>query len=149
MDVLTSMYPDSKRLILIVDDDRDNLDLIQEQVSLLTDCSVVTASDGNTALSLARKFRPCLMLLDIWLPGLDGFQVVQQLKQDPQTRSIPVIAVTATARFQEQAMAMQVGFADYIRKPYELEVLEAAIEKYLVTPSAIEAQEVTGGCHCN
>ncbi len=149
MDILTSMYPDPKKIILIVDDDRDNLELIQEQVSLLTNCSVVTAGDGNTALALARKLHPNLMLLDIWLPGIDGFQVVQRLKQDPQTASIPVIAVTAAARFQEQAMAMQVGFADYIRKPYDLETLGAVIEKYLTNSSPVEVKEMTGGCHCN
>lgn len=149
MGVLTSKYPDGKKLILIVDDDQDNLDLIQEQVSLLTGCSVVTALDGTTALSLARKLRPDLILLDIWLPGLDGFQVVQYLKQDPNTESIPVIAITAAARFQEQAMAMQVGFVGYVRKPYDLETLEAAMEKYLADASSVQAKEMTGGCHCN
>lgn len=143
------MYPNDRRLILIVDDDPDNLDLIREQISLITNCSVVTALTGDEALSLVRKLQPNLILLDIWLPGLDGFQVVQQLKQDPQTRSIPVVAVTAAARFQEQAMAMQVGFADYVRKPYDLETLKAAIEKHLADASSIAAKEMTGGCHCN
>lgn len=83
----TSMYPDSKKIVLVVDDDPDNLDLIQEQVSLLIDCSIITASDGNTALALAKEFRPRLILLDIWLIGLDGFQVVQQLKLDSRTQS--------------------------------------------------------------
>ncbi len=146
---LDNQYPDNKKIVLIVDDDPDNLDLIREQVSLLTQGGVVTASNGDEALSLARKLHPNLILLDIWLPDLDGFQVVQYLKQDPQTRSIPVIAVTAAARFQEQVMAMQVGFADYIRKPYDLETLEAAITKYLLNASPYEAKEVTGGCHCN
>jgi CheY-like chemotaxis protein len=132
-----------------VDDDRDNLDLIREQVSLLIDCSVVTALDGNTALSLAKKLHPNLILLDIWLPGLDGFQVVQHLKQDPQTGVIPVIAVTAAARFQEQTMTMPVGFVDYICKPYDLETLEAAIAKCLAHSLPIATKEVTGGCHCN
>ncbi|GAB4321764.1 MAG: hypothetical protein OHK0047_04950 [Leptolyngbyaceae cyanobacterium] len=143
------MSPGDKKIILIVDDDRDNLDLIREQVSLLIDCSVVTALDGNTALSLAKKLHPNLILLDIWLPGLDGFQVVQHLKQDPQTGAIPVIAVTAAARFQEQAIAMQVGFVDYICKPYDLETLEVAIAKCLAHSLPMATNEVTGGCHCN
>jgi len=143
------MYPDRKKTVLVVDDDPDNLDLIQEQVSLLIDCSIITASDGSTALALAKEFRPHLILLDIWLVGLDGFQVVQQLKLDSRTQSIPVIAVTATAHLQEQVIASEVGFADYVRKPYDLETLKASIDRCLEEPLALKIRNMTGGYHCN
>lgn len=121
----------SKVVILTVDDDQDNLMLLGYQLSLLLPCSVVSASDGQTALQLAKKSRPDLILLDIMLPDMDGFEIVHQLKQDPQTKDIPVVAVSAMARSQDQETAFQAGYDDYLLKPYELESLEALIYRYL------------------
>ncbi|UBF24654.1 response regulator [Kovacikia minuta CCNUW1] len=121
----------SQAMILVVDDDPDNLLLLTHQVSLLIDCSVTNATDGFSALSLAKELQPDLILLDIMLPDIDGFQVVHRLKQDPLTRSIPVVAVTAMARLQDEELALQAGYDDYLRKPYELESLETVIYRYL------------------
>jgi CheY-like chemotaxis protein len=120
--------------ILIVDDDDDNLLLIQEQLLELLNCDVVSAKDGQSAVSLANHWQPDLILLDIMMPGMDGCEVAQCLKQDPQTQAIPVVAVTAMARIQDEAMALQSGCNDYLRKPYELEHLADVLDRYL-TPS--------------
>jgi CheY-like chemotaxis protein len=131
MNMQLTVGKDREATVLVVDDDPDNLLLLTHQVSLLIDCSVVHAADGFTALSLARRARPDLILLDVMLPDIDGFQVVRSLKQDPLTRKIPVVAVTAMARSQDEKLALQAGCDGYLRKPYELESLEAVIFRYL------------------
>lgn len=118
-------------VVLLVDDDADNLVLLSYQISLLMPCGILSATEGHTALSLARTVQPDLILLDMMLPDLDGFQVVDHLKHDPLTHGIPVIAVTAMARLQDRERALQAGCDDYICKPYDLDVLEAAIYQQL------------------
>ncbi|QZZ21004.1 response regulator [Leptothermofonsia sichuanensis E412] len=131
MNMLSTCNGSSKVVILAVDDDQDNLVLLGYQLSLLLPCSVISASNGQTALLLAKQFHPDLILLDIMLPDMDGFEIVRQLKQDSQTCKIPVIAVSAMARSQDQETALQAGYDDYLLKPYELESLEALIYRYL------------------
>ncbi|MGA7932552.1 MAG: response regulator [Kovacikia sp.] len=121
----------SQATILVVDDDPDNLLLLTYQISLLIDCAVISATDGYTALSLARRVHPKLILLDVMLPDINGFEVVSRLKQDSLTQKIPVVAVTAMARSQDQDLALQAGCDGYLRKPYELESLERVIYRYL------------------
>ncbi|WP_421658399.1 response regulator [Leptothermofonsia sp. ETS-13] len=118
-------------VILTVDDDQDNLMLLGYQLSLLLPCSVLTAIDGQSALRLAKQSLPNLIFLDIMLPDMDGFEIVSQLRQDPQTQEIPVIAVTAMARLQDQETAFRAGYDGYLLKPYELESLEVLIYHYL------------------
>lgn len=122
-------------VFLVVDDDQDNLILMSYQLAELLPCSVISASDGNTALEIARQNCPDLILLDIMLPDMDGMQVVRGLREDPSTQAIPVIAVTAMARPQDQTMALQAGFDDYVSKPYSLENLAAVIHPYLQQPT--------------
>ena len=126
------LLSDDRRFkILVVDDDEDNLLLITHQLLLITNCSIVCAKDGTSALSTAQASQPDLILLDIMLPKMDGFEVVRRLKQDSQTRSIPVIAVTAMARPEDQQVALQAGCDSYLSKPYELEDLIEIVNHYL------------------
>lgn len=122
---------DRQTTILLVDDDQDNLDLMSCQVSLLVPGNVLTASNGEAAISLAKQFQPDLILLDIMLPDMDGLQIVRVLKQELLTKHIPVIAVSAMARTQDKETALQAGYQDYLTKPYELESLEALLHRYL------------------
>jgi len=133
------MVSNKPTVILVVDDNQDNLELQAYQVSILIHCSVIKALDGCTALSLAAQFRPNLILLDVMLPDMDGFQVVRELKQNPLTNQIPVVAVTAMARSLDEELAFEAGYDAYLRKPYDLESLEAVIYRYLRTscPSSI------------
>ncbi|XHX79378.1 MAG: response regulator [Stenomitos frigidus ULC029] len=116
---------------LVVDDDSDNLLLVNYQLLQLLECTVISAQDGQTALSLAQRYQPSLILLDIMLPEMDGFEVARCLKQDSQTQAIPIIAVTAMARSLDQELALAAGCDDYVCKPYEIETLAAAIERNL------------------
>ena len=123
--------------ILVVDDDQDNLLLINYQLLQLLDCTVLSAQDGQTALSLAQTYTPDLILLDIMLPEMDGFEVARYLKQNAQTQAIPIIAVTAMARSLDHELALASGCDDYVCKPYEMETLADAIERNLNLPASL------------
>ncbi|GAC1470375.1 MAG: hypothetical protein NVS2B14_16230 [Chamaesiphon sp.] len=129
------IYVAKTPVILAVDDDEDNL-LLMTYILEPLNCSVITETDGQTALEKARTQQPDLILLDIMLFPLDGIQIVSQLKQDPTTRDIPVIAVTALARAEDKERILQAGCNAYISKPYMLEDVVALIHRYLGwTPS--------------
>lgn len=117
-------------LILAVDDNEDNLQLLT-QILMLIGCSSVSATSGYAALTKARSYQPALILLDMMLPDLNGVEVVRQLKQDRQTSMIPIIAVTAMARAEDQERFFLAGCSDYIKKPYIVDELEAKIRRYL------------------
>lgn len=144
MDIQPPLCCHRQPTILIVDDDPDNLVLLHHQVALLMNCSVISASDGRTALSLATTSQPDLILLDMMLPDMDGFEVAHYLKQHPETAEIPVVAVTAMARPSDQALALQAGCDDYVRKPYELESLERVIYQHLRCGDQIEPTILSG-----
>jgi CheY-like chemotaxis protein len=134
MDPQPTCYPNQPSVILIVEDDLDNLILMNQQVSLLLNCSIVTASTGKTAIALAKSTLPDLILLDMMLPDIDGFEVVRQLKQDAETAPIPVIAVSAMVRNKDYEQALLAGCCNYLRKPYELESLELLIYRCILPP---------------
>lgn len=117
-------------LVLAVEDDEDNLQLVMQVLTFL-ECSFITATDGQTALEKAQTYQPNLILLDIMLPNMSGIEVIQQLKQNPQTRRIPVIAVTAMARSEDRERILSLGCDDFISKPYMIDELEALIGRYL------------------
>jgi len=117
-------------LILAVDDDEDNLLLLTEVLKPL-ECSFITATQGQAAINLAQDHQPSLILLDVMLPDLSGIEVVHQLKHNPQTMRIPVIAVTALAREEDREHLLLAGCDDYVSKPYMIDELEAIIRRYL------------------
>lgn len=117
-------------LVLAVDDDEDSLLLLTEILRPMR-CSFITATHGEAALLIAQAHQPKLILLDVMLPDLNGAEVVQRLRQNPQTRKIPVIAVTALAGAEDRKSLIVGGCDDYITKPYMLEDLEAIIYRHL------------------
>jgi len=120
----------SKPVILAVDDDEDNLLLMTHALELFGYSSISTVN-GETALFVAQNYRTNLILLDIVLPGLNGVEFVQRLKQNSQTQAIPVIAVTGLARVEDREQILQVGCHAYLSKPYTFEDLQAAINCHL------------------
>lgn len=115
---------------MTVDDDEDNLLLLAEVLKTF-DCSVISGSNGETAVLLAQNYQPDLILLDVMLPDFSGIEVVHHLRQNPQTKKIPVIAVTALARVEDRDRLLLAGCNDYISKPYMLDDMEAVIRHYL------------------
>jgi CheY-like chemotaxis protein len=117
-------------LILAVDDDEDSLFLLTEVIRG-NNLACITAKNGKSALSLAQRYQPDLILLDILLPDLNGIEVVHQLRKNPQTQLISIIAVTALAKEEERQRIVAAGCDNYITKPYMLDDLETAIFNHL------------------
>ena len=116
--------------ILAVDDDVDILDLLE--ISLDSDgYNVITAGDGLDAIAKAKSHVPDLIVLDLMMPKMDGFQVIDNLRSDSQTRAIPVIMLTARAQITEKLQGLDAGADDYITKPFDLKELTARIKAVL------------------
>jgi two-component system, cell cycle response regulator DivK len=117
-------------LVLVVDDNEDNLTLLAFLIEQLN-CGLLTAINGQSALDLAQKFQPALILLDMMLPDLDGMEVVSRLRKNPLTREIPVIAVTALARPEDRERILSAGCNDFVSKPYFIEEMETLLYRYV------------------
>jgi CheY-like chemotaxis protein/two-component sensor histidine kinase len=117
---------EGERTILVIDDDPNALDLIGRTLQG-AGFRVVTASDGQEALRLARTLRPSAITLDVIMPRMDGWQVLWALKHDPGTRDIPVVMVTMT---DERDMGAALGATEYLTKPVERQQLVALLGRY-------------------
>jgi len=115
--------------ILVVEDTQDNFDLIED--ALEDEHTLVHATTGQEGLAQARTQRPDLILLDMGLPGMDGWQVAQHLKADPETRTVPVVALTAHAMTGDREKCLKVGCDDYMAKPINVSELVEMIDRYL------------------
>jgi putative two-component system response regulator len=125
-----------KPTILIVDDTPDNLSLM---TALLKDeYRVKVAHNGERALVLAKSQPPALILLDIMMPGIDGYEVCRRLKTDPDTETIPVIFLTAKAEVEDETLGLQLGAVDYIVKPISPPIMLARIKTHLMAKSAAD-----------
>ena len=121
----------SDRLVLIAEDEPDNQAILQTVVEALVGARAEVASDGLTVLACVERERPGMILLDLMMPRLDGFEVARKLKADPSTAGIPIVAVSALARPDDREAALAAGCDDFVRKPFELDELEAKIRSYL------------------
>ncbi len=109
--------------ILVVDDDQQNLELVQAYLEDI-ECETVAARDGIEALELVAAARPDLILLDVMMPKMSGFEVCRRLKNDPDTSTIPVIMVTALNEFGDIERGIDSGTDDFVSKPInKLELL--------------------------
>ena len=103
--------------MLVVDDERSIRMLCRVNLAA-SGMEVFEASDGREGLDLARKERPDLVLLDVMMPGLDGWRVAEHLLEDNRTTGIPIIFLTARAEFRDRARGLDIGGVDYITKPF-------------------------------
>jgi two-component system cell cycle response regulator DivK len=116
--------------ILLVEDNEMNRDMLSRRLQR-KGYEVVTAVDGEAGVTMAQSDPPALILMDMSLPGLDGWEATRQLKSTPPTRSIPIIALTAHAMAGDREKAMEAGCNDYDTKPIELPRLLGKIEELL------------------
>jgi two-component system cell cycle response regulator DivK len=119
----------SKR-ILVVEDQEDNRQIICDMLTF-TDYEIMEAESGEAALEAVAKQRPDLILMDIQLPGMDGYEARRRIKADPALRSITIIAVTSYALSGEEQKARAAGYDEYVPKPYSPRQLLAKIRQYL------------------
>ncbi len=116
--------------ILLVDDQPANLQLLSQTLENLG-CKLLFAKNGESALAIAQKALPDLILLDIMMPGIDGFEVCQRLKKNPDTRKIPVIFLSALDETGDKVRGLQLGAVDYVAKPFQPEEVIARVNTHL------------------
>jgi two-component system cell cycle response regulator DivK len=123
-----------RKRILVIEDQLDNRQILRD---LLTsaDFEVIEAEDGEAGLGAAAAHQPDLILMDIQLPGIDGYEVTRRLKADTLLRAIPIIAVTSYALAGEVDKARTAGCDAYIPKPYSPRQLLAKVREYLAQPA--------------
>jgi CheY-like chemotaxis protein len=118
------------KTIVIVDDNAVSRELIRE-VLQCPGFSILEASDGRNGIELIQRNSPDLVLLDIQLPGLDGYSVVRQLRENPRFTNLKVVAVTAFAMQGDRERALAAGFDGYITKPINTYLLEEQVQELL------------------
>jgi len=118
--------PAAERTVLVIDDDPNALDLLGRTLQG-AGVRVVTASDGREALRLARSLHPVAITLDVMMPGMDGWEVLRELKADPDTRDIPVIMVTMT---DDRSLGYALGATEFLTKPVERDQLVQLLERH-------------------
>lgn len=116
--------------ILLVEDDELNRDMLSRRL-MRRDYEVVIAEDGEQGLAMASGEKPDLILMDLSLPVMDGWESTRRLKADPRTKSIPVIALTAHAMPGDREKSLQAGCDDFETKPVEFQRLLDKIEMFL------------------
>ncbi len=123
--------------ILIVDDTKTNIDVLIR--ALRENYKLGVALDGSKAVDYARANRPDLILLDILMPGINGFEVCKILKQDPETADIPIIFITAMDSTGHKTKGFEIGAVDYITKPFDITEVKARVRTHLSLKTAQEA----------
>jgi len=119
-----------EKTILVVDDEASNIDIIKN--ALPAEYKIKAATNGERALVVAEKApQPDLILLDIMMPGIDGYQVCQRLKLNPTTRPIPVIFVSAKVSADEKQRGMGMGALAYVTKPIEPDELRETVDSIM------------------
>jgi two-component system alkaline phosphatase synthesis response regulator PhoP len=119
----------SNRKILIADDEPDIRLMVSRMLG--KEYVVLEAADGEEAVNVARVQKPDLILMDIMMPGIDGYSACYSVKADPATKSIPVIMVTAIGHQLNEKLSAEVGADGYVTKPFSLEELLEVIGKFL------------------
>jgi CheY-like chemotaxis protein len=122
------------RSVLYIEDDPANAALMSQLFSEDPRLHLMTTMQGTVGLELARRHRPDLILLDVHLPDIDGPEVIQRLRDDPLTLTIPVIVVSADATEEQRARLMALGAARYLTKPLQLNSVLTAIWEVLESP---------------
>ena len=125
--------------VLVVDDDPDLLQALTDALELLGNYTVVSAADGVQALERCYETRPDCMIIDVKMPGLDGYQLVRVLRGDPETASIPLIILSALAQEQNQFAGLALGADEYLVKLTSVYEVVAAVQR-VITIGAAERQ---------
>lgn len=121
--------------LLLVEDDEMSRDMLTRRLER-RGFDIVSAADGKEGVELAASHAPDLILMDLDLPVMNGWEAARRLKADPATKDMPILALTAHVMAGDQAKALQAGCDDYVPKPVELKRLVALIEQILTAKAA-------------
>jgi CheY-like chemotaxis protein len=119
--------------VLVVEDNPLNMRLAVDLLTL-NNLRVLEAESGEAALELIRRERPDLILLDIRLPGMDGFEVCRRLRDDPRLAAVRIVAMTASVMREEAQRILDDGFDDYIQKPIDTRAFVQKVRALLASP---------------
>lgn len=137
---MTELSDPRPNRILIVDDNQANRELLEAYLSAL-DCELDIAVDGREALEKARTFRPDLILLDVMMPKLSGFEVCQKIKQDAELKGIMILMVTALNELGDIERAVDAGTNDFLSKPVQKLELLKRVENLLALKGVTDENE--------
>ena len=124
---------DAQHTVLLVDDNAQNLELLEVYMEDLPEVRVVTARNGLEALKMVEEESPALLLLDIMMPKMSGFEVCKRIKSDPSTRDILVVMVTALNETGDVERAAECGTDDFLSKPIDRRALVDLVRNMLAT----------------
>jgi two-component system phosphate regulon response regulator PhoB len=127
-----------QKTILAVDDERDILELLKYNLSK-DGYKVVTAESGESALEVIRESNPDLILLDLMLPGMNGLEICRVIKENAQTKHIPIVMLTAKGEEADIVAGLEIGAEDYITKPFSPRVLLARMRAVLRRKASVES----------
>ena len=117
--------------VLYIEDNDDNVYMLKMRLELLDEFEVLTAGDGEQGCDMAAAERPDLVLMDLEMPGIDGWEATRRLKSNPETRNIPVIALSAHALAGSREKALAAGCDEFDTKPIEFDRLLATMRRVL------------------
>jgi len=135
------MADNSKTRVLVIDDEAPIRLLCRVNLEA-EGMKVFEAADGPTGLEQAREHVPDVVLLDVMMPGLDGWRVAEQLLDDPDTRGIPIVFLTARAELRDRARGLDLGGLDYVTKPFNPVELAALIRDVIARVEGGEREEL-------
>jgi len=125
------VMPTSKKpLVLVVEDDKSLRDLLKKRLKEL-DVKCIEAENGKQAVEALEKHSPRLIILDIIMPVMDGFKVLEHVRNNPRTKSIPVMVITADKNIETRNRIFQMGAEDFTTKPFELEDIIPRVKRFL------------------
>ena len=116
--------------ILVVEDQEDNMQILRDLFSSVG-YEIIEARDGEEGIKAAAAERPDLILMDIQLPLLDGYETTRRIRTNPELKTTPIIAVTSYALTGDETKALEAGCNDYVTKPYSPKALLAKVREYL------------------
>ncbi len=120
----------SKKKILFIEDEVEQISILQERMKAIG-YEFLSAINGEVGLKLANEIKPDLILLDIIMPKIDGYEVCRRLKENPETKNIPVIIITAWTAKDFEKMCLQLGAQRVITKPFNTKELEMEIKRLI------------------
>ena len=122
--------------VLYIEDNPDNLFLLKEIIEAhRPGVTLLTAAQGNIGLEMAKEYQPALILLDMHMPGMSGLKVFQHLQSFPETKNIPVVAVSANVLKSDIEKTLALGINEYLTKPISIEKILQTLDRYLGPPS--------------
>lgn len=132
--------PRFKKSVLFVEDEKDVQELLRYNLEK-EGFKVLLSASGEEGYETAKARKPNLVILDLMLPGMDGFEVCRLLKADPATRTIPVMVLTARDSEADEVVGLELGASDYLRKPFSLQVLISRVKNLLRAPGSAQTDK--------